>query len=100
MSCINAVEIAKSIDSKSPWPNVDLLQNFSFPLQRLTTYMKSRKKWYSRFFVIQNHRLYYSDGKNGYPDSKEGTLSFVSSDPQPGRRYCVDLAGSSPYISL
>jgi hypothetical protein len=99
MSCINAVKIAESIDSKSPWPNVELLQKSSFRLQRLTTYMKSSKKWYSRFFVIQNHRLYYSDGKNGHPDSEEGTWSFVSSNPQPGRRYCVDLAGSSACIS-
>jgi hypothetical protein len=35
--------------------------------------------------------LYYSDGKNGYPDSREGTLAFMHSNPAPDGRYCVPL---------
>jgi hypothetical protein len=61
--------------------------------------MKLSQKWSLRFFVLENRRLYFSDGKNGYPDSKEGTLSYVRSNPQPGRRYCVDLAGASACAS-
>jgi hypothetical protein len=76
------------------WPNATALQTFSFSLQRYTTRMKFfSKKWTSRFFILKKGRLCYSDGSNGFPDSKEGTLAFVRSNPAPGIRQCVDLRG-------
>jgi hypothetical protein len=53
------------------------------------------KKWFSRWFVLANGRLYHSDGKNGHSDSKEGTLSFVRSNPAADAHYCVELRGAS-----
>jgi hypothetical protein len=52
------------------------------------------KKWFPRWFVLANVRLYYSDGKNGHSDSKEGTLSFVRSNPAADAHYCVELRGA------
>jgi hypothetical protein len=52
------------------------------------------KKWFPRFFILFDGRLHYSDGTNGHPDSKDGTLSFVRSNPAPGARHCVDLKGT------
>jgi hypothetical protein len=90
------------LQEQASWPNVDVLQKFGFFLQRYTTRMKLfSKKWILRFFVLSKGRLYYSDGSNGYPDSKEGTLSFVLSDPAPGIRYCIDLRGTCAlYVML
>jgi hypothetical protein len=90
-----AVEKAdRLLKEEAPWPGVDALQKFGFHLQRCTTSW-FLKKWCPRFFVLENRRLYYSDGKNGHPDTREGTVSFLSSNPQPGSRYCVDLAGAT-----
>jgi len=79
---------------RAAWPCVSVLQRFALPLQRLTTHLVVSKKWFPRFFVMENRRLYYSDGDNGHPDSQEGTLSFVRCNPAPDGRYCVDLAGT------
>ncbi len=65
-------------------------------LLRHTTHLMFSKKWFKRFFVLKNGRLYYSDGNNGHPDSKEGTLSFVRSNPVPGIRHCIELRGAIP----
>jgi hypothetical protein len=93
---MNMVPKAEAVLQDQPsWPNAHALQKFSLSLERYTTRMKFfPKKWIPRFFVLSNGRLYHSDGSNGYPDSKEGTLSFVRSDPAPGTRHCVDLRGS------
>jgi hypothetical protein len=64
------------------WPLVTALQRFDLPLHRLTTKFMS-KKWISRHFVLCNGRLYHADGDDGYPDSRDGTLSFVRSNPHP-----------------
>ena len=74
-------------------PAVAALQRFSLQLQRLTTTKFLSKKWFSRHFVLSNGHLHYADGDNGFPDSREGTLSFVRSNPSPSRRNCLDLKG-------
>ena len=55
--------------------------------------MLFKKEWASRFVVLRGSRLYYSNGKSGYPDSLEGSLAFMRSNPAPDGRYCVDLHG-------
>jgi hypothetical protein len=87
-------KIEALLQKQSSWPNAPALQRFSLYLQRYTTHMMFSKKWFTRFFVLTNGRLYYSDGNNGHPDSKEGTLSFVRSDPVPGIRHCIELRGT------
>jgi hypothetical protein len=95
-SILDLVHQVEALLQEQPsWPKVTLLQRFSFSLQRYTTHMMIFKKWFSRFFVLTNGRLYYSDGNNGHPDSKEGTLSFVRSNPAPDIRYCIELRGCS-----
>jgi hypothetical protein len=74
-------------------PAVAALQRFSLQLRRLTTTKFLSKKWFSRHFVLSNGYLHYADGDNGFPDSREGTLSFVRSNPSPSRRNCLDLKG-------
>ncbi len=69
-------------------------------LQRHTTHLMFSKKWFKRFFVLKNGRLYYSDGNNGHPDSKEGTLAFVRSNPVPGIRHCIELRGEIPKMMI
>lgn len=93
---LNMVSKAEALLQEQPsWPNVTALQSFSLPLLRYTTRLKFfPKKWFPRFFVLANGCLYYSDGNNGHPDSKKGTLSFIRSSPAPGTRYCVRLTGT------
>ena len=94
MSVNQAAISADSLLKEPPqWPLVSALQRFNLPLHRLTTHFKFTKKWFPRFYVLHNGRLYYSDGKNGHSDSEEGTLSFVRSNPAPDERYCVELKG-------
>jgi hypothetical protein len=84
------------VQDQPSWSKATPLQRFSLPLQRHTTRMKFFvKKWFPRWFVLANGRLYYSDGKNGHSDSKEGTLSFVRSNPAADAHYCVELRGAS-----
>jgi hypothetical protein len=96
VSLINLAPKAEALlQEQASWPTANALQKFGLYLQRYTTRMKLfSKKWIPRFFVLSNGRLYFSDGSNGHPDSKEGTLSFVRSDPAPGTRHCVDLRGT------
>ena len=75
------------------WPQHEALLRFDVPLQRLTKDWHFTLKWFPRFFSLRGRRLYYSDGKYGYPDSRDGTLAFVQSNPSPDGRYCVDLQG-------
>jgi hypothetical protein len=82
-----------TFDRPPAWPRHDALLRFDLPLQRLTKDWYFTKKWFPRFFSLRGHRLYYSDGKNGYPDTRDGTLAFMQSNPAPDGRYCVDLKG-------
>ena len=74
------------------WPKHEALLRFDLPLQRFTTQSIFPKKWFMRFFCMRGRRLYYSSGKK-YPESREGALSFMRSNPAPDGRYCVDLTG-------
>ena len=65
---------------------------FDLPLQRLTT-KAFTKKWFPRFFCLRGCHLYHSDGKNGHPDTQDGTLAFMRSKPAPDSHYCVDVQG-------
>ena len=88
------VSRAQHLLDSSAWPQHEALLRFDLPLQRLTTHMMFSKKWFPRFFCMRERRLYYSDGKNGHPDTQDGTLAFVRSKPAPDGRYCVDLHGT------
>ncbi len=81
------------LQEQPSWPSATALQKLRLPLQRYTVHMMFSKKWFPRFYVLANGRLHYSDGNNGHPDSKEGTLALVRSKPAPDTRYCVDLRG-------
>jgi hypothetical protein len=86
--------LLKSSHCQPAWPQHMALLRFDLPLYRLTTHFVASKKWFLRHYVMRGHRLYYSDGKNGYHDTLEGSLAFMRSNPAPDRRYCVDLLGT------
>ena len=101
-SLLALVPKAETLILEQPaYPRVNVLLRFSLPLQRLTTQFKFSKKWIPRFYVMKCGSsgvcLYYSDGDNGHPASREGTLSFVRSNPSPSRRHCLRLAGDSTF---
>ena len=100
-SLLKMVPKAEALLQEQPsWPSATALLSFSLPLKRYTSLMKLFSKfWIPRFFVLRNGRLYYSDGRNGHPDSKEGTLSFVRSNPAPNTRYCVELKGMRTFAA-
>ena len=75
------------------WPAHEALIRFDVPLKRLTTKFRFLKMWISRFFILRGSRLYYSNGDGGYPDSLEGSLAFMRSNPQLDGRHCIDLTG-------
>ena len=78
-------------DRLPEWPLHPALIRFDLPLQRMTTQFRFLRKWKPRFYVLRNLRLYYSNGKRGHPDSHEGSLSFMRSNPEPDEHYCIDL---------
>ncbi len=82
------------------WPRHEALMRFDLPLQRMTTFFAVTKKWFPRFFCMRGRRLYYSDGNNGHPDSQDGTLAFMRSNPAPDGRYCVDLQGMLTRVNM
>jgi hypothetical protein len=83
----------KLLSRQPAWPQHDALLRFDLQLQRLTTHMVFFKKWFPRYFSMRGRRLFYSDGNNGHPDTQEGTLAFMQSNPAPDGRYCLDLRG-------
>ena len=87
------VSRAQDLLDTSAWPQHEALLRFDLPLQSLNTHMMIFKKWFPRFFCMRGRRLYYSDGKNGYPDPQDGTLAFMRSKPAPDRHSCLDLQG-------
>jgi ribosomal protein L13E len=87
-------------DRLPAWPLHNALIRFDLPLQRLTTQFLVTKKWFPRFFVLRRSRLYYSKGEKGYPDSLEGSLAFMRSNPAPDGRYCIDLQGMRALLNI
>jgi hypothetical protein len=85
--------LLKSSDLQPAWPRHEALLRFDLPLQRLTTHYMFTKKWFPRFFVLRGSRLYYSNGKSGHPNSLEGSLAFMRSNPAPDGLFCLDLKG-------
>ncbi len=93
LSLLDLVAKAEALQQEHPvYPAVASLQRFSMQLQRHTRHILF-KKWFPRFFVLNGGRLYFSDGKNAHPDSREGTAAFARSSPAPDGRYCVDMRG-------
>ena len=85
--------LLKCSNCQPTWPRHTALLRFDLPLHRLTSHYVVSKKWFPRFFSLRGSRLYYSNGKNGHPDTAEGTLAFMQLDPAPDGRYCVDVQG-------
>ena len=78
------------------WPRHEALMRFDLPLQCLesgSSATKESKEWSARFYLLRGSRLYYCDGKNGLPNTQDGTLAFMRSKSAPDGRYCVDLQG-------
>ena len=93
-SLIALISRARELLCRQPsWPQHEALLCFDLPLQRLTTQAFFFKKWFPRFFCLRKRRLYYSDGSNGHPATRDGTLAFMLSNPECDGRYCVDLRG-------
>jgi hypothetical protein len=42
---------------------------------------------------LRGSRLYYSDGEADHPDSPEGSLALMRSNPALDGRHCIDLVG-------
>ena len=81
---------------QAAWPRHEALMRFDLPLQCLesgSSATKESKEWFARFYLLRGSHLYYCDGKNGHPDTQDGTLAFMRSKPAPDGRYCVDLQG-------
>ena len=76
------------------WPPHQALIRFDLPLQRLTTHFAVSKKWFPRHFSLRGSRLYHCDGKNGHPDTAQGALAFMRSNPAADGHYCMDLKGA------
>ncbi len=85
--------LLKSSEFQPGLPSHEALLRFDMPLQRLATHLLVFKKWFPRNMSLRGSRLYYSDGNNGHPDTAEGTLAFMRSNPAPDGRYCVDVQG-------
>jgi hypothetical protein len=75
------------------WPRHEALLRFDLPLFVWKHNLLFKNEWASRFVVLRGSRLYYSNGKSGHPDSLEGSLAFMRSNPAPDGHYCVDLHG-------
>ena len=75
------------------WPRHEALIRFDLPLFVQKQHLLFKKEWASQFVVLRGSRLCYSNGKSGYPDSLEGSLAFMRSNPAPDGHYCVDLHG-------
>jgi len=90
----NAPDAPPPSNRAPAWPMHDALIRFDLPLQRLTTHFIVTKIWKPRFHVLRSGHLYYSDGKQGQADTREGALAFVRSKPAPDGHYCVNLSGA------
>jgi hypothetical protein len=94
---VHNVHLKSPLSERQPaWPRHEALMRFDLPLQCLdsgSSATKESKEWFARFYLLRGSRLYYCDGKNGHPDTQDGTLAFMLSKPAPDGRYCVDLQG-------
>ena len=72
---------------------------FDLPLQCLESELHVTKKWVPHFYSLRGRCLYHSDGKNGHPDTQNGTLAFMQSSPEPDGRHCVDLQGMIMHVT-
>lgn len=91
----NRALVQQALNRLPSWPRYGPLLRFDVLLQRYTTKLVFSKQWIPRFYVLRGSRLYYSDGKGGYPDSEQGTLAFMRSNPESDTRYCIELSGCS-----
>jgi hypothetical protein len=80
------------------WPRHEALLRFDMNLMCLTRRYVFARKWKTRAFVLRGSRLYFSNGKSGYPDSLEGSLAYMCSNPEPDGHYCVDLKGERDFF--
>jgi hypothetical protein len=86
---------AQQLLARQPaWPRHETLLRFELPLFVWKQHLLFMKEWASRFVVLRGSRLYYSNGKSGHPDSLEGSLAFMRSNPAPDGHYCLDLKGA------
>ena len=85
--------LLKCSDCQPTWPQHTALLRFDLPLHLLTRHDDASREWFPRFFSLRGSRLYYSDGKNGHPDTAGGTLAFMQMDPAPDGRSYVDVKG-------
>jgi ribosomal protein L13E len=76
------------------WPRHEALIRFDLPLFVRKQHLLFMKEWASRFVVLRGSRLYYSKGESGHPDSLEGSLAFMRSNPVPDGHCCLDLKGA------
>jgi serine/threonine protein kinase len=81
------------------WPRHEDLIRFELPLFVRKQHLLFMKEWTSRFVVLRGSRLYYSKGKSGHPDSLEGSLAFMRSNPAPDGHYCLDLKGACAHCA-
>jgi hypothetical protein len=84
---------AQLLARQPAWPRHEALLRFELPLFVWKQHLLFKKEWASRFVVLRGSRLYYSNGKSGHPNSLEGSLAFMRSNPAPDGHYCVDLHG-------
>lgn len=87
--------------SREPhWPRHESLIRFDCPLQKRTSQFVMFKKWVPRFFSLRGSRLYYTNGKFGFSNNREGTLKFIESGPAPDGHFCIDLSGMYVLFSM
>jgi hypothetical protein len=92
-----AANIKKAQDvlkEKPDWPPVKALIRFHLPLRRLQSHYSVSKKWAPHYFALRDGCLYYSNGKLGHADSQEGTMAYMSGNPPPDGRHCIDLSSA------
>ena len=91
---VHNAHLKSPLSERQPaWPRHEALMSFDLPLQRLQSGTRMAQECAPHYFLLRGHRLYYSDGKNGHPDTQDGTLAFMLSDPAPDGCYCLDLQG-------
>ena len=82
------------LKEKPDWPPVKALIRIHLPLRRLQSHYSLSKKWAPHHFALRDGCLYYSNGKLGHADSQEGTMAYMSGNPPPDGRHCIDLSSA------
>ena len=92
---------ASALLNRQPtWPLHEALIRFNVPLFRQKRSWLGSKQWYQRFYVLRGRRLYHSNGKNGFPDSRIGTFAYVQSKPVPDQHCCINLSGARAVLCI